>query len=1159
MSDLNDPTSAASSGQPIGLAAGTDAMGQETAHVPIRAALAKRYIDDVGAALGGQLAALAAAVVVMWSAVPHPALLVWFAGGVAAIGLRAWLRSRASREVDPARATRLMFIGTVAATIGWGVGGAVACVTLAPTHLALALLIAAGLTAASTSTLVAHPPSFHAFAGVLLGSVAIGIPFGGASSVRLTLVLLVLVFWLVMAVIYGRTHRQLIEHLLTTERLAAAQERLRRVLDAARDLIWEVDAKGRWTYLSPAVEELYGCRATDLIGQPFIDRIRTDYRELMLSGLRVIAKGDELLDRIAVHTDVHGQEKYVSVNAGPLHDEEGRIVGAVGTARDITERMEREQAIAQVAQQGLFLRSMINNTPDLIFYKDAQGVYRGCNSAFARLLEQDESAILGHSDRELYDEEHAEAYFKSDEAAFKARKPVRTQSLELMPDGRMAHLETVKTPIFTEQGERLGLLGISRDVTDRKEAEDRMRDLAEKADRATRMKSAFLANMSHEIRTPMNGLLGMLELLIDTDLTPEQLRLAEVSQTSAESLLSLLNDILDFSKIEAGHLQLEEAPYDITRVLAAAVRLMTARAEEHHDELLLDIRPEVPTHLIGDPGRVRQVITNLVSNAIKFTEHGEVVVEVSVADMRDGNPMIAFAVRDTGIGIPEDKQRAIFEEFAQADASITRRYGGTGLGLSISTRLVTAMGGQLQVKSEVGKGSTFYFTIPVKADLSPLIGGDTPTHASLHGISAIVVDDNATNRRIVREFLQGAGSRVEEAPSVAVALDKLRAAAAAGTPFDLAVLDLLMPDRSGFDMAGDVSADPALHATHMMILTSAGSPGDSKIARDLGIGAYMSKPVSRFEFLWAASALLARTHEAGTPRPSLITRYHAREAMTPLTILLAEDGEVNQQVASAMLRKRGHTVDIVDNGVAAVKAVLLKRYDVVLMDVQMPELDGIAATKQIRQNPLTHDLPIVAVTAHAFLEERERCFAAGMNRFLSKPFKSHELFAAVEGWSAHTDGGAPGAVTATNRGRTPAFNAVVPAPAADAAVAPAAPAPAAPPPVDIEGFRASMREAGVESIVEETIAAFLREAPRNMDKLRKAISAGDAKAIGSAAHAMKGAAGSLRAARLALLLEQMEAAGKAGDVPAATGLMPEMHGAYSEAIDFMSAQLPRPA
>ena len=1154
MPDLDRPSPTRPTGQPRGLAAGEDATAQELASPLVRATLAQRYITDVKAAIGGHVAALVATLVVMWAEVPHRPLLIWAASGLVGAALRAWLRNRAAAEPSVERAMRLMFMGTLIAAVFWSVGTALACIHLDATHVAMALLITAGLTAASTGTLVAHPPSFYLFASALLGAGAVSIPVGGVTAPRLGLVLLVVVFGVVMVAIYRRSHGQLISYLITTGRLVEVEERLRRVVDTARDLIWEVDADGRWTYLSPAVEEIYGGPASALLGRSFVERIRPDYHQLMLSGLRVIAKGDELRDRVAVHVDLQGHEKYLSVNAGPLRDDDGTIIGAGGTARDITERVEREQAIAQVAQQGQFLRLLINNTPDLIFYKDGQGVYRGCNHAFAQLIEQDEAAILGHADAELYDAEHAAAFGKSDDAAFVTRQPVRNEELVMMPDGRMAHLETVKTPFFTDRGERLGLLGISRDVTDRKETENRMRDLADKADRATRMKSAFLANMSHEIRTPMNGLLGMLELLIDTDLTPEQKRLAEVSQTSAESLLSLLNDILDFSKIEAGHLELEQVPFDVTRVLAAAVRLMAARAEERHDELLLDIRPDMPTRVIGDPGRIRQVMTNLVSNAIKFTENGEVVVEVSVAGERDGNPLVTFAVRDTGIGIPLEKQRAIFEEFAQADVSITRRYGGTGLGLSISTRLVTAMGGQLEVQSEVGKGSTFFFTIPLTTDDSPVIGADTPTHASLHDISAIVVDDNATNRRIVREFLEGAGSHVEEAASVTDALARMRAAVVAGTPFDLAVLDLLMPDRSGFDMARDVGADAALHATHMMILTSAGVPGDSKIARDLGIGAYMSKPVSRFEFLWAASALLARTQEPGAPRPTLITRYQAREALTSLNILLAEDGEVNQQVASAMLRKRGHLVDIVDNGRKAVEAVRAKRYDVVLMDVQMPELDGIEATKQIRGDPLTKELPIVAVTAHAFLEERERCFAAGMNGFLSKPFKAHELFAAVEGWSGNADTGASGMMTPTHRGRTPAINAAIVPPVPVAAAAADGTLP-----VDLAGFRALMREAGVESIVDETIAAFLREAPVSMDRLRTGIGAGDAKAIASAAHALKGASGSIRATRLAAVLEQMEAAGKAGDLAVATALAADTHAAYSEAIESINAQQLRPA
>jgi len=597
----------------------------------------------------------------------------------------------------------------------------------------------------------------------------------------------------------------------------------------------------------------------------------------------------------------------------------------------------------------------------------------------------------------------------------------------------------------------------------------------------------------------MNAVLGFVELVLDTELQVEQRRALELVRSSSEALLTILNDILDYSKIEAEHLELESIPFDLPKVVHATATLLAVRAREKHLELTVDVPPDVPHIMRGDPTRVRQVLMNLIGNAIKFTEQGEVDVSAAVVGYHDDRTSVRFRVRDTGIGISDEQLATIFDEFTQADASMTRRYGGTGLGLAISRKLVALMGGQLSVTSEVGRGSEFSFTLRLPVERSAAAA--TPGRAvSLGGRRLLVVDDNETNRRILRDMLGAEGVAVHEAARADAGLTALRRAAAAGTPFDIAILDAQMPDQDGFELAAAVRADPDLAATKLLILTSAGQRGDGERCRQMGIQAYLTKPIARADLIEAVGTVLLEAPPAGAA-PALITRHSIAESRHTLRILLAEDNLVNQQVATAMLVKRGHQVDVVGNGREAVDAIGAHDYDLVLMDIQMPEMDGFAATQAIRALPRGRSLPIIALTAHALSGERERCLERGMTGYLAKPFKAHDLFAAIEGRTAAT---------------------------ADTAAAPA-------PPVDLAAFRGTMREAGAEAAVDGILATFASTLPQRLEALAEASRGGEAEAIQRAAHAFRSAAATIGAHRLAQLLEAMEASARSGDVARAQG------------------------
>jgi signal transduction histidine kinase/DNA-binding response OmpR family regulator len=554
---------------------------------------------------------------------------------------------------------------------------------------------------------------------------------------------------------------------------------------------------------------------------------------------------------------------------------------------------------------------------------------------------------------------------------------------------------------------------LRKEIGERQQAETAMRGAKEAAEEASRAKSEFLANMSHEIRTPLNGVMGMTDLALETQLTPEQREYLETVKMSGDSLLSVINDILDFSKIEAGKIDLEAIDFNLRESLETTLKTLALRADEKGLELLCEVAHEVPDMVRGDSGRLRQIVVNLVGNAIKFADQGEVVLKVTREAQEGENLLLHFAVVDTGIGIPKEKITSIFEPFTQADASTTRKYGGTGLGLTITSRLVGMMGGKIWVESEVGRGSEFHFTAWVgvaHAKASETEASHAPE--SLRGVKVLVVDDNRTNRRILEAMMLRWAMDVTPVAGGLEALEQLCAAREAGRPYDLILTDMHMPKMDGFELVERIRERPELSTATIMMLTSAGHRGDSARCQELGVSAYLLKPIRQAELREAVARVLgARERHSAIP---LITRFSLHDANAPsgsLRIVLVEDNPVNQLLTTRLLEKRGHTVVVAGNGREALAACESESFDLILMDVQMPGMDGLEATAAIRtreKGGVKH-LAIVALTAHAMKGDREKCLAAGMDGYLSKPIRTQELDAVLEKYAKHKAEKAPGA------------------------------------------------------------------------------------------------------------------------------------------------------
>lgn len=668
------------------------------------------------------------------------------------------------------------------------------------------------------------------------------------------------------------------------------------------------------------------------------------------------------------------------------------------------ENLEREVAERKVAQEEAMktkalLDSVLDNLPQAVFVKEAKELrFVYWNKSAVELFGHTAADAIGKNDYDFFPKEHADFFTQKDRETLEGgrfidipEEPIQTKS----KGDRLLH--TIKVPIKAPDGTPLFLLGSAEDITEQKEAEKKLVLALKAAEEASRAKSEFLANMSHEIRTPINGIIGMTELVLQTTLTDEQREFLETVETSSNHLLGVINDILDFSRMEAGKLEMIAAPFSLRDTVSETMTTLAIQAHSKGLELTYQVQPDIPDPLIGDPGRLRQVLVNLGGNAIKFTSLGEVSLSVTLDHEEDSSAVLHFSVSDTGVGIPEEKQDKIFLAFEQVDMSMTRQYSGTGLGLAISTQLVHMMNGRIWVESELGVGSTFHFTarFPIQSFAQEVL---PPLDVSmLKDVPVLVVDDNATNRRILKQMLLHWGMKATTVESGALGLKAMEDAMNRGEPYSLVLTDAMMPGMDGFEFARRVIAEAGLNPCTVMMLTSAGQRGDAARCMELGIGAYLLKPVKSADLLFTIQTMLQGECRYAA-RPSLITRHSIRESQRRLHILLAEDNVVNQKVATKMLERMGHTVSVASNGREAIDMMEQTRFDLVLMDVQMPVMDGFTATGLIREREKTtgEHATILAMTAHAMKGDEEKCLAAGMDGYLPKPIKANELFDALE-------------------------------------------------------------------------------------------------------------------------------------------------------------------
>jgi PAS domain S-box-containing protein len=929
------------------------------------------------------------------------------------------------------------------------------------------------------------------------------------------------------------------------EALRESEEKHRLLIENSHDIIYTLTADAVFTFVSPAWTTLLGHVEAQVVGQPLARFVHPDDLPCLLSFLEAVGKTAERDESVEYRVqDLYGSWLWHTSSAVPLRDEDGAVAGFEGIARDITAQKQAEDAIERFRvgfEQGAVGQSLTS----------LDGRFIQVNAALAAMLGYSTEALAG---RRFDDLTHPDdqAIGSAAQSELISEKGVRRFEKRYVTRGGATVWADVNVALVcNRRGEPDYFVATFVDITARKEAEEGLREtnaqlgramtraieLAAEADAANAAKSEFLANMSHEIRTPMNGVIGMAGLLLDTPLDQEQRRYAETVRTSGESLLAILNDILDFSKIEAGKMELETLDFDLRTLLNDFAVLLATRAHETGLEFICAAAPDVPGHLSGDAGRLRQILLNLAGNAVKFTHHGEVAVRASLEWEADAEVMLRFSVKDTGIGIPADKQGLLFQKFTQADASTTRKYGGTGLGLAISKQLAEMMGGEIGLVSEEGKGSEFWFTARFAKQANRERNVAPP--ADIHGARILVVDDNATNREVLTAQLEAWGARPDEALGGSGALVALSQARDENDPYAAAILDMQMPGMNGAELARAIKADPYLARTTLVLMTSLGGRNDAREMEEIGFDAYLVKPVRQSDLFDCLAGVLAGPVVAGADETEPTPLGPAHDSTDEVRrgavrILLAEDNITNQQVALGILKKLGYRADAVANGAEAIRSLETIPYDLVLMDVQMPEMDGLQAACRIRDPGsavLQHGIPIVAMTAHALAGDRESCLEAGMNDYVTKPVSPRALSEALGRWLPRG--------AATPRSVPAASESAGPKSAGPKSAGPAAPATGKE--VELPVFdRAGMlaRMMGDEELARLVVDGFLEDVPTHVEALKCCLESDDATGALRAVHTIKGASANVGGEALRAAALETERAGQSGGMKAIIARVP---------------------
>jgi PAS domain S-box-containing protein len=802
-----------------------------------------------------------------------------------------------------------------------------------------------------------------------------------------------------------RTRRRLLaqERQRAAEALRATQEqRWRSLTEALPQLVWSAGPDGTCDYFSAQWTEHTGVAEPGLLGWRWLETLHPDDREPTRTFWLESVAGRHPYDVEYRVRRRDGEYRWFKTRGTPIRDVGGNIVKWFGSCTDITDLRQAEEALRQSEKR---FRGTFENAAVGIVHTDPTGRFLRVNEKFCSIVGYLREVLLEKSYQDITHPDDLDASMRPFIALILGESPVfGLEKRYIRQDGSPVWVEMFASLQRDAAGKPAYAIVMVQDISDRKRLDAELRRAKETAEAANRAKDEFLANVSHEIRTPMNAILGMTELALDTQLTEDQRQCLRTVKSAADNLLGIINDLLDFAKIEAGKMELNPASFSLRCAVGDTLRALAVRAHKKELELIYHVEADVPDDLVGDCGRLRQVLLNLVGNAIKFTDRGEVVVRVQT----DGPPPapgagevgLQFTVRDTGIGIPPDQQERIFQAFEQEDTSTTRKYGGTGLGLTIAARLVTLMGGKITVDSEPGRGSTFTFTARFVRQPNGAARPFAQPPLSLHNLTVLVVYDNDTNRRILKDWLRGWHTEADVAADGLAAMDALLQSTASGRPYDLVLLDARMPDMDGLGLATRIRELAELAGTRIILLTSGDRPGDMARFRELGINAHLQKPVMQEQLLETIHHVMGGGSAAPAPGSPCQPKQTAvpAQAARPLRVLVAEDNEFNSQLIEELLVRRGHTVRLVNNGREALRLAGDEVFDVLLLDVHMPLLDGFQVARAVRESERAtgEHLPIIALTARSRKEDREQCIAAGMDDFLAKPIKAGDLWAAIE-------------------------------------------------------------------------------------------------------------------------------------------------------------------